>query len=75
MKIEHSKLSEDELRKYAILATEVRRKFRSSAEAAKINCGEGALYLAEVVEEAPQLARRYLKKTKTDSLERTVVWA
>ena len=43
MKIEHSKLSEDELREYAILATEVRRKFRSSAEAAKINSGEGAL--------------------------------
>ena len=42
MKIEHSKLSEDELRKYAILATEVRRKFRSSAEAAKINSRGGA---------------------------------
>ena len=42
LKIEHSKLSEDELREYAILATEVRRKFRSSAEAAKINSRGGA---------------------------------
>lgn len=40
MKIEQSKLSEDELREYAILATEIRRNFKSSAEAVKTKNGE-----------------------------------
>ena len=65
MKIKHSKLSEDELREYAILATEIRRKFRSSADAVKIKSEERAPYGdAEALEEAPQLARRYLSKPK-----------
>ena len=42
MKIGDSKLSEDELRAYAILATEIRQKFRSSAEAVKTKSGERA---------------------------------
>ena len=65
MKIEQSKLSEDELREYAILATEIRRNFKSSVEAVKTKIEERSAYGdVDTLEEAPQLARQYLSKPK-----------
>ena len=65
MKIEQSKLSEDELREYAILATEIRRNFKSSVEAVKTKIEERSAYGdVDALEEAPQLARQYLSKPK-----------
>ena len=66
-KIVDHKLSEEQLRLYAGIATEVRRKFQEKAEANSEECKTGAAKGSrEVPESVPKLRRNYLPIPKQE---------
>ena len=61
LKFDQCRLSEDELRKYARIATEVRKVFKSNVELALAKKGDGnPLDIDGALRQMPQLARNYL---------------